>query len=230
MGISTLAELEAKLRGLSHSEEAINAIQEFSGGLKDTAARLAVFNADRVMLRPPIRPEEAQALGFDRPDDAFALLQGDVVSTESAFYLGERVTGNPKYIVLSSSCDLVPDRRHCAALLRIVGVRASERAAKAKLSLLLKFSKRDSMYLPAMPSDAPDVVGNVILFDGICQIRSADLLLANRIASLSLPGWRVFASFSRTVIVRANPRETEMREAIEHQPVQQMLGLGDPVP
>jgi hypothetical protein len=81
------------------------------------------------------------------------------------------------------------------------------------------------MYLPPLTVDSDDVVGNVVQFDGICQIRSSDLLLARRIASLSLVGWRIFASFSRAVIARATPRESKMRFAIENQPEQQSLGL-----
>jgi hypothetical protein len=71
------------------------------------------------------------------------------------------------------------------------------------------------MYLPVLPDDDPDVIGNVIQFDGICQIRASELLLSDRLASLSLVGWRIFASFARTVIARANPREVLMRSAID---------------
>jgi hypothetical protein len=99
--------------------------------------------------------------------------------------------------------------------LRIREVRKQEENAKEKLSLLLRFKRTESMYLPVLPCDRDDVLCNVIDFDGICQISSCDLVLANRIASLSVVGWRIFASFSRTVIARANPRECEMRLALE---------------
>ncbi len=127
-----------------------------------------VFNAENALLRRPIRPEETKALGFNQPEDDFALLQGDVVSTESAFYLGERITGSPKYTVLSSSCDIAPGRRQCAALLRVTEIRKSEQDVGAKLNLLLKFRRRDSMYLPALSQDGGEVVCNVVQFDGIC--------------------------------------------------------------
>ncbi len=218
---------------MSHGNAAIEAIETFSAGLQNTARRIEVFNAEGALLRRPIRPEEAMALGFTQPQDNFALLQGDVVSTEAAFYLGVRVTGSPKYAVLSSSCDIVPGRRECAALLRVTEIRKSEPNVGAMLNLLLKFKRRDSMYLPPLSQDGSDVVCNVVQFDGICQIRSGDLLLAKRIASLSLVGWHIFSSFAQTVIGRANPRESEMRSAIEKQPQQQPLDLreedGDPL-
>jgi hypothetical protein len=222
---TSLKDLEKELAELSHSEAAIGAIQAFSLGLTNTKERIAVFNAERALVRRPILPEEAKMLGFDQPDDDFVLLQGDLVSTDSAFHLGTRVTGGPKYAVLGSSCDLVPERRRFAALLRVVGIRKSEPDAGSKLNLLLKFKRRDSMYLPPLPADSDDVVCNVVQFDGICQIRSGDLLLANRIASLSLVGWRIFASFSRMVVARANPRESAIRFAVENQPEQQPLEL-----
>ena len=211
----TLKDLEVKLKELSHSEAALNAIKEFSGSLKGTTERLAVFNADRAIVRSPILSDETRALGFDQPDDDFRLLQGDIVATESAYFLGERVTGPPKYVVLSSSCDLVPERRKHAALLRISEIRRDDAEAKAMLNLLLQFRRTDSMYLPVLPTDGADIICNAVDFDGVCQITSSDLILANRIASLSLVGWRIFASFSRMVIARANSRECEMRLSLE---------------
>lgn len=211
----TLGELEEKLSSLSHSEAALNAIKEFAAGMKDSRERLGVFNASGAIVRSPILSEETKALGFNEPADDFSFLQGDVVSTESAYFLGERVINSPKYVVLSSSCDLVPNRRQYAALLRIKEIREEEPDAWTKLSYLLKFKRTESMYLPALPSDGLDVLCNAIKFDGICQIRSTDLALSNRIASLTLVGWRIFASFSRMVIARANPREPQMRSALE---------------
>ena len=211
---ATLAELERKLRSLSHSEEAIQELQIFARQLSGTRERLAVWNAHNAILRRPIENGEVGALGFNAPGDVFAMLQGDVIRTEAAYFLGERVTGRPKYAILNSSCDLVPGRSSYAALLRILELRRDEEKAKEKLGALLKFARRDSMYLPVLPDDGPDVIGNVIQFDGICQIRSSELLLSHRLASLSLAGWRIFASFARTVIARANPREALIRSTL----------------
>ena len=74
---------------------ALDAIQEFSEQLKSTTERLKVFNADRAIVRLPILPDETRALGFDQPEDDFRFLQGDVVVTESAYFLGERIIGLP---------------------------------------------------------------------------------------------------------------------------------------
>jgi len=81
-----LAELERKLRELSHSDEAIQEVQRFSHGLGGTKERLATWNTAHAIVRRPIECGQAAALGFNTADDAFTLLQGDVVRTESAFF------------------------------------------------------------------------------------------------------------------------------------------------
>lgn len=222
--MADLSELERELSELSHTEDLLSRIERFSGRLKNTADRIRVFNADKAFVRQAISREETSNLGFNLPEDAFAVLQGDVVSTEAAYFLGERVTGNPKYVALNSSCDLFPGRRQYASLLRVVEIQKDHVDSKRVLDLLLRFKKRESMYLPALPCDAETVICNSVQFDGICQIGCGDLLLARRIASLSLVGWRIFASFTRVVLARAGEREVHMRRAVE-QPPQGILDL-----
>ena len=167
---STLGELEQQLRLVSHSEEAIQAVQAFSNGLSGTKGRLEVWNSANAIVRKPIEYGETAALGFDTPDDQFTVLQGDIVETEAAYFYGERIAGMPKFAVLNSSCDLVPGRMAHASLLRILPIRKDEERAREKLGTLLKFGRRDSMYLPVLPDDPEDVIGNVISFEGICQV------------------------------------------------------------
>lgn len=209
-----LAELEARLQALSHSTEAVEAIEEFASSFKNTNERLVVLNADGALIRAPIQMEEAQALGFNRPDDEFVILQGDLVRTDSAYLFGDRVVGRPLYVVLNASCDLVPGRRESALLLPLADVLLSDASAKSDLNLLTKYRRRNMMYLPPLPDDPPNVAGHAVLFDRPCQIRLSDLQLANRVASLSLVGWRMFGAIARTVVARANPREIEMRRAV----------------
>lgn len=211
----TLTDLEYKLSSLSHSEEAINEVEIFCAALEHTKGRMDLWNSTNAIVRRPIEHSEAVAHGFNKPDDLFCLLQGDLIRTEAAYFFGERVTGHPKYAVLNSSCDLVPGRSEYSALLRIAEIRKEDPEAKARLGLLLKFTRRDSMYIPPLQDDEEDVICNVMHFGGICQIRTADLLLAKRIASMSLVGWRIFASLARVVVARANPREIEIRRAID---------------
>src|ERR1019366_4460726 len=184
----SLEDLCQTLAVLSHDESALNVVRDFSQRFPNTSARLNAFNAPGGLVIAPITVEQASSAGFDGPDDHFALLQGDLVSSESAYFMGERVCAGPKYVVLNSSCDLVPGRGEYALLLRVSPVRAGKQDSKAKLNLFLQYKKADTMYLPAFQADDPDVLCNAVHFDGACQIRSDDLALANRLASLSVVG------------------------------------------
>src|ERR1035438_10441216 len=145
-----LEELEQKLSTLSHSEAAMHEIQSFCGA-KKSAQLASIWNANGALVRAPIESEvAASSFGFNEPDDSFVLLQGDIISCESAYFVGERITGKPKYAVMNSSCDLVPNRASTSALLRISEIKRDEGKAKEKLATLLKFSRRDSMYIPPL--------------------------------------------------------------------------------
>ena len=79
-----LRELEQRLSSLSHCEAALQHVQQFCDDLKGTKERLRVWNQESAIVRRPIEPNEATNLGFDKPEDEFILLQGDIVRTESA--------------------------------------------------------------------------------------------------------------------------------------------------
>jgi hypothetical protein len=115
----SLLGLEERLSTLSHSDEAMRLVQEFAASLGKTKARQNVFNALGALVREPISYKEVLSKGLiDPQEDVFSLLQGDVVNTDAAFFLGERLVGL-KYVVLNATCDLVPGRRDYVGLLRI---------------------------------------------------------------------------------------------------------------
>ena len=61
------------------------------------------------------------------------ILQGDIVSTNAAYFLGERITGS-KFAIASSTCDIIPNRRQYAALLRLQPIKVDNPEAKKLLS------------------------------------------------------------------------------------------------
>jgi hypothetical protein len=65
---SSLVELEQQLSSISHSEEAMQAVQAFSDGLSGTKMRLDVWNAVNAIVLKPIEYKETFALGFDTAD------------------------------------------------------------------------------------------------------------------------------------------------------------------
>ncbi len=128
--------------------------------------------------------------------------------------MGERITGM-KFAIASSTCDLVPDRRQYATLLRLQPITVDNPYAKQILGEMLKFTSTQRMYLPPLPGDGDTVLANAILFDGVVQIRLEDLLMSTRHASLSLVGWRIFGSLVRTIMVRAGESEVKMRTSLQ---------------
>jgi hypothetical protein len=206
-----LTTLETQLRHLSHDDQALRLIQDFANRLGKTKHRQKVFGAEGVLVRRPIDYQDVLARGaIGSDEDPFTLLQGDIVSTDAAYFLGERIT-DTKFAIASSTCDLIPNRRQYAALLRLQPIRADDPNAKQLLSELLKFSSTKRMYLPPLPNDPHEVIGNAVVFDGIVQIRLEDLLMSTRHASLSLVGWRIFGSLVRSILVRAGAGEADMR-------------------
>ena len=214
---ASLIELEARLQSLSHDIEPLSIIRSFAQKIGKTKARQKIFNAKGALVRSAIEYQALLDLGLISPEeDPFILLQGDIVSTEAAYFLGERITGM-KFAIASSTCDLVPGRRQYATLLRLQPITVNHPQAKQLLGEMLKFTSTKRMYLPPLPGDDKTVLANALLFDGVVQIRLEDLLLATRHASLSLVGWRIFGSLVRTIMVRAGSSEVTMRTSLQAQ-------------
>ena len=188
------------------SEEAV------SRTFKKTAQRQLAFSHPGAIVVPPIRYTEALASGvLDTSEDRFVILQGDIVTTESAFFMGERISREPLFCVLNSTCDLVPDRREYASLLPVMPIAGTPEEKTRSLQQLLSFRNRRALYLPPFSGETTPTLGYAIGFDGLAQIRLADLLLSARLASLSLVGWRIFGAFTRTIFARAGESEARLR-------------------
>lgn len=213
-----LANLERQLATLSHSDEAARVIESAVTGQFKTAQPQIAFAQPDVICVEPIFYSDAIACGaINADEDQFTMLQGDIVSTEAAYLMGERIIGAPMFAVLNSTCDLVPGRREYASLLRVVPVTGEGDALESAIHHLLSFRSRRDLYLPPLPNEDVPTLGYAIRFDGVAQIRMDDLLLANRLCSLSLVGWRIFGSFARLLISRAGDGEAELRANLQRQ-------------
>jgi hypothetical protein len=192
--MSGLRELEKRLRTLSHNTDALQTVRDFSETLKKTRRRQEVFNAEGALLvRPPITFDVARERNLIADgEDPFVLLQGDLIRTDAAYCMGTRLTGMC-FLIANSTCDLVPGRREYTALLPVQPIqRAETETGNAEvaslLAELLKFTQTRRMYLPLLADDPENVVANAVEFDRIAQARLEDVLLAERVASLSLVG------------------------------------------
>lgn len=219
-----LNQLEEALRPHAHGQEALKAIRDFVEALPNTKARIDLLNSAGALVTPPIDCTEAKRLqAYPQDADFFWVLAGDVISTDAAFTLGERITPEqagiprPKFIVASATCDLVPGRKRTKALLFEVHpiykpqTEEGQKKLKGQLGSLVSYKERHYMYLPPLPGDEEDVVANVVSFDDFAIARVDDLLMAQRIASLSTPGWRIFAALLRVNLTREGEHEGDMR-------------------
>ena len=208
----SLANLERSLQELSHGDEALRRIQEFVQA-RTRSERVQLFNAPGALVRFPIRYADAVTQGvIAATEDEFVLLQGDIIRTDAAYQLGERLVGR-RYAIANSTCDLVAGRREYIILLPLHPILRTEPTAKAQLGELLSFRSNRRMYLPPLADDGPEVVGNALVFDGVAGARMEDVLFAERLASLSLVGWRIFGSHLRGVLTRAGESEVALRRA-----------------
>lgn len=118
-------------------------------------------------VRSPIEYDAAVASRIiDETEDRFDLLQGDIVSTDAGYLLGKRLA-LIKFVIASSTCDLVGGRREYAVLLRIQPITTDTPQAANLLGQLLKFQSTQRLYLPPLPQDEPGTLANAVLFDGI---------------------------------------------------------------
>lgn len=203
------------LAGPGHGTDGLVSIQTFLGGmpLPERLDWLAVN-----ILTPALSHTDAQSR-VDAPVEIFQVLQGDIIRSSSAYQLGARVDGDPTFVIATSSCDLIEGRRSTALLLPVVTRRRTDfendRDLTNTLGTLTTYRPRKHFYLPVLPDDAPDVVCNVALLDPLHVIANDQINLAERRASLSLVGWRMFGALVRELLVREAENEDRMRTTLD---------------
>ncbi len=204
-------ELERTLASRGHGMEGLTTIQAFLRGLP-LVERLA-WLAEHT-LTPPLTHDQAQAR-VDATVEPFQVLQGDVVRTSSAYDLGLRDAQYSTFAIATSSCDLIEGRRTTALLLPVLPKYRQDFATDADLSSFLEslstYRPKKHFYLPVLPDDHPDVMCNVVLLDPLHVIANDQVNLAERRASLSLVGWRMFGALVRELLVREAEHEDLMR-------------------
>jgi hypothetical protein len=213
-GQPDVAALEQKLAPLSHGDMALRVLKEAMDGMS-VGARQRFLNEH--LLRAPIYHEDVVAV-MPQPPDVFHVLQGDVVRTDAAYVLDQRQVGNPSYVIATSTCDLVPERRVTAMLLRVEPKRPGDFSDPSKLknvlSSLVRFKSTQYLYLPPLDDDDDDVLFNVVHLDEQAQCANRDLLTVERRASMTLIGWRVYGALLRTLQVRETTEEITLRTLV----------------
>lgn len=206
--------LEQRLAPLSHGTEALTILRDTLRRFGAVAARQFFLNEH--LLCAPIEYDDVQ-LRLPGPLEPFHILQGDIVRTDAAYVLGDRQSGNSTYVVATSTCDIVPGRREMAHLLPVVPRRMSDyddpQRLRNDLANLIAFKTTRYFYLPPLPDDEQDVTFNVVLIDPFAQCSNAALALAERRASMTLIGWRIFGALLRAIQVREADEEVSIRRS-----------------
>jgi hypothetical protein len=204
-------QLEQRLAPLSHGDDALVVLQEFLKRLGSWRERQKFLNTHLVCA-----PIHYEAVKSRLPIDPgpFFVLQGDIIRTHAAFSLGEHPPG-ASYAIATSTCDLMPSYgRETILLLPVVPVSQgseSEEKLRRELGNLVSFRPKRYFYLPPLPDDAPDVLFNVVQLDPFAQARKEDIIVAERRASMTLIGWRVFGALLRSLEVREGAEEVDVR-------------------
>ncbi|GEM_PF-4739208 len=81
------------------------------------------------------------------------------------------------------------------------------------LTVLRTALQQVDRYVPPLPDDDADVLFNVALLDPFAQCSNAALAAAERRASMTLLGWRVFGALLRNIQVREAVEEVAIRTA-----------------
>ena len=218
----SLRELEPILAPLTHGRQALAHIQ---AALAPLSVEERVGELARTLLTEPLTHADAQArVGGDIEE--FRVLQGDVIRTESAYSLGVRVVDWNSYMVATSTCDLISGRRTTALLMPVAPKRRSDYKGNARqlwgeLDKLTLYQPTRYFYLPRLPDDDDDVLFNVVKVDPLAMCSNDDVNVAERRASLSLVGWRLFGACVREIMIREADQEAKMRTdaAVPQNPV-----------
>ena len=203
-------QLARRLAPLSHGDDALVVLQEFLTGLGSWSERQKFLNTH--LLCAPIRYESVKPRLSADPGPFFGL-QGDIIRTDAALSLGDRPRG-ASYAVATSTCDLMPSYgRETVLLLPVVPVAqgGSDEKLRRELGNLVSFRPKRYFYLPPLPDDGQDVLFNIVQLDPFAQARKDDVAVAERRASMTLIGWRVFGALLRSLEVREGAGEIDIR-------------------
>jgi hypothetical protein len=201
-------ELSALLAEFSHGQAGLDMFRSFLRAMP--LPERIKWLADE-LLRSPITVDDARARvpGIDK----FVALQGDVITTSQAYQLGRR-TDEATYMIATSSCDLIPDRRQTTLLLPVRAYKRAEFTSEELTSRLASgtlFKQTREFYLPVLPGDDENVVFNGAQLDPLATCANEALVTAERRASLTLVGWRVFGTLVREILIREATEEVAIR-------------------
>ncbi len=213
------ANLCEKLEDHSHPTKGIEILKNFAkeqGTSKNISAVIGVFEN---IFSYPIEFEQALARGIVTEKDEFKYLQGDIISSNAAYYLGSRVDNSPLFAIATPTCDLSEGRRECIILYSVKEIQTPfSDEDKQLLNSGLKFKSTQFIIVPRLPHQKDSVGYNLIDISRPHTIASKDLFNSHRMYSMTLLGWRLLGSVISFITNRAANGESALRNQINEEP------------
>jgi hypothetical protein len=212
-----IAALTNQLQELPHDTTAARILADYlKNEFPNTVSRRDFLTTLNVLVRPKVTQDEALEHGFLQADEPGEfIIQGDIITTDSAYTLGVRREGGVKYAIANSSCDLSGDAgrvdKGSGVLFAVQPVFSINPAAVSIIGQLVGMKNNSRMFLPAFQDDDPNVSCNYIDFAAPATASFQNILNATRHASLTALGWQIFASLHRRWFTREPEFERKMR-------------------
>lgn len=201
-----------KLKDHSHPTRGIEILKDFAEEQVTSKNISAVIGVFENIFSYPIEFQQALARGIVTDKDDFKFLQGDIISSNAAYYLGFRVDNSPLFAVATSTCDLSEGRRDCILLYPIKEIRAPfSPEDKQLVNNGIKFKSTQYIIIPKLPHQNEAVKYNLIDISKPHTIASNDLFNSHRMYSMTLLGWRLFGSVISFITNRAANGESALR-------------------
>ncbi len=160
----------------------------------------------------PITPADSNG----RIND-FSVLQGDIIKTKAA------ITSSPLFnyapleyshcLIVPSSCSVQPNRYKQVLLARLSPIENIEQEMKTIFIQSVKFESVKTFYLPPIDGEELGEFGFVAIFEEISHIENGLLQSAQRIASLSMIGWRLLNAFLVNHFTRPSSDDVTLRKS-----------------
>ncbi|WP_291432250.1 hypothetical protein, partial [Deinococcus sp.] len=112
------------LKNHSHPTKGIETLKKFAEEQATSKKIAEVTGVFENIFSYPIEFQQLLSRGIVAEIDKFSFLQGDIISSNSAYYLGIRVDNSPVFAIGTSTCDLSEGRRDCVIIYSVKEIRS----------------------------------------------------------------------------------------------------------
>lgn len=209
--IVKVTELESILQNY-HNSDCWNETKAWFNQFGNNVSERTKFLKANMYAPKPITPADGDGKVSD-----FSVLQGDIIKTKAAITSAPLFDYAPLeysyYLVVPSSCSVQPNRYKQVLLARLSPIENIEQEMKTVFVHSVKYESVKTFYLPPIDGEALGEFGFVAIFEEISHIENGLLQSAQRVASLSMIGWRLLNAFLVNHFTRPSSDDVTLRQA-----------------